>query len=153
MHGSGRHQIGTNREGLPLCSSKSSKAHSFGLCQRQLVLLSESGGDGEHRRATASQRSPAPAPKRSRSMHGESLRRITISQGCRYKSDVSCAFQASPKPNITAGQSIIAWTLPALRLAGRVPTPQNRRPSGNDSFRARPRYNTASIHPLETQTR
>lgn len=62
-------------------------------------------------------------------MHGESLRRMSILQGCRHKSDVSCASQASPKPNITAGQSIIAWTLLALRLAGLIPTPQNERPN------------------------
>lgn len=81
-------------------------------------------------------RFPTQSLERSRSMHDESLHCIFPVLGCKHKPDVLCAFQASSRLNITAGPSIIAWTLPALRRACLSPTPQYQDPSRNDSDHA-----------------
>lgn len=65
-------------------------------------------------------------PKRSRSMHDESLLCVFMVLGCRHTPDVSCASQDSSRLSITAVPNMTASTLPALRLVCLSPTPQGK---------------------------
>lgn len=102
--------------GLHLGSSKHLLGHSSGLWQRDVALVTIHLGVIVPP-CGRTHRFPTESPKRSRSMHDESLRCISPVLGCKHKPEVLCAFQASSRLNNTAGPSITAWTLPALRLA------------------------------------